>query len=60
MFAENDPLTVSITVRSAQADGLIMILTIANNSEAIFAAGLRNGRVCCIRILFPQSYVHTA
>ena len=46
MVSEDDLLTISITLRSAQADGLIMLLTVENKSEVIFAAGLRNGRVC--------------
>lgn len=46
VVSEDDLLTISITLRSSQADGLIMLLTMENQSEAIFAAGLRNGRVC--------------
>lgn len=49
MILENETLAVSITFKPARANGLIMLLTTADKSETIFAAGLRNGKVymCC-------------
>ena len=40
-----EPLTVALTFKPTRADGLIMLLTTNNSSKAVFAAGLRNGRV---------------
>ena len=45
MLTVNESLTVAITFKPARANGLIMLLTTENSSKAIFAAGLRNGRV---------------
>ena len=48
----NEPLTVALTFKPSRADGLLMLLTTNNySSNAIFAAGLRNGRVLIILTL---------
>ena len=46
MLTENGSVTVSMTFKSVYANGLVMVLSRANKSETVFAAGLRNGRVC--------------
>ena len=44
----NESLAIVLTFKPTRADGLLMLLTTNNNSNAIFAAGLRNGRVLYI------------
>ena len=46
----NEPLTVALTFKPTRADGLFMLLTTNNSAKAIFAAGLRNGRVLVYNI----------
>ena len=41
----NESLAIVLIFKPTRADGLLMLLTTDNNSKAIFAAGLRNGRV---------------
>ena len=45
LLTVNEPLTVALTFKPARADGLLMLLTTDDSTKAIFAAGLRNGRV---------------
>lgn len=54
LLSENESLTVSMTFKSAHANGLLMLLSVANNSEVVFAAVLQNGMVSLLNLLLSS------